>query len=48
MGMKELNDMEMITQGYDPTGKSDKLIFKKKNKLAELTEVDPNKKFNYS
>jgi hypothetical protein len=36
------------TKFYDSTGKTDKMIFNKRNKISMLTELKPNEKWSYA
>lgn len=43
----DLEDMESITQTFDPQGVRDSFHFEKKSKISQLTELKLNVKFNY-
>jgi hypothetical protein len=41
------DDMEIITQPFDPKGVRDSFYFERKTKIGELTQLKPEEKFNY-
>ncbi len=41
------DDMAIISNNYDPKGLNDRFFFDKMNKIAELTALKPEEKFNY-
>lgn len=41
------DDMEIITQPFDPKGIRDSFYFERKTKIGELTQLKPEEKFNY-
>ena len=42
------DDMAIISNNYDPRGQDKRFPFERKDKIAELTTLKPNEKFNYS
>ena len=41
------DDMAIVSDHYDPKGVNDCFFFDRKNKIAELTTLKPDEKFNY-
>ena len=41
------DDMAIISDNFDPRGLDERFFFDRKNKIAELTTLKPDEKFNY-
>ena len=41
------DDMAIISDNFDPKGLDERFFFDRKNKIAELTTLKPDEKFNY-
>ena len=40
--------MALIGQSYDPNGRNDRLVFDRKNKISDLTQLKPDERWNYT